>query len=555
VDEIRAEGGDAHGFAADVGAKEDIHRIAGAASALAGPIDILVHNASTLGPTPLRLLLDTECEDLGQVLDVNLLGPFRLTRAIVGGMVLRGRGLVLQVTSDASVNGYPTWGAYGVSKAALDHLGRIWGAELDGTGVRVLTVGSGRDADGHARGGHARRGPGHARGSRRRRAPPGGHHPRRGSDPHGDAPGSGALDAAAPAADGGGRRLPGGAPVKTAAWPREQTEAERLLVVDPAAGKMADFAVGDLPSRLRAGDLLVVNDAATLPASLQAHATDGAPVEVRLLGPADEGQWAAAVLGAGNWRWRTEDRPAPPSLPVGSTLTFRAASDDAEPLRATVVAVSEVSPRLLRLAFDRQGDALWSGESIGAGGPCSIRTCARRSPCGTCRRRTPRARGRRRRRRRAGPSPGACCWRHGAAASPWPRSRTRRPLLDGRARARRRAPVPERFDIPEETVAAVARRGPRAGRVVAVGTTVVRALEGAADAGGGDLRAGEGRTVCASIARSVRGSWTASSPACTSRGRATSTCSRPSPPSRSCGAPSRMRSRRAISPTSSAIPA
>src|SRR5258708_6809793 len=140
VDEIRAEGGDAHGFAADVGAKEDIHRIAGAAAALVGPIDLLVHNASILGPTPLPLLLDTECEDLAQVLDVNLLGPFRLTRAIVGGMVLRGRGLVLQITSDASVNAYPAWGAYGVSKAALDHLGRSWAAELAGTGVRVLTV-------------------------------------------------------------------------------------------------------------------------------------------------------------------------------------------------------------------------------------------------------------------------------------------------------------------------------------------------------------------------------------------------------------------------------
>jgi NAD(P)-dependent dehydrogenase (short-subunit alcohol dehydrogenase family) len=140
VDAIRAEGGDAHGFVADVGAKEDIHRIAGAAAALAGPVDILVHNASTLGPTPLRLLLDTACEDLAGVLDVNLMGPFRLTRALAGGMVLRGSGLVLQVTSDASVNGYPTWGAYGVSKAALDHLGRIWAAELEGTGVRVLTV-------------------------------------------------------------------------------------------------------------------------------------------------------------------------------------------------------------------------------------------------------------------------------------------------------------------------------------------------------------------------------------------------------------------------------
>jgi NAD(P)-dependent dehydrogenase (short-subunit alcohol dehydrogenase family) len=140
VDEIRAEGGEAHGFAADLGAKEDIHRIAGAAAALAGPIDVLVNNASTLGPTPLRLLLDTECEDLQWVLDVNLLGPFRLTRAIVGGMALRGRGLVVNVTSDASVNGYATWGAYGISKAALDHLGRTWAEELSSTGVRFLTV-------------------------------------------------------------------------------------------------------------------------------------------------------------------------------------------------------------------------------------------------------------------------------------------------------------------------------------------------------------------------------------------------------------------------------
>lgn len=140
VDEISAEGGDAHGFAADVGAKDDAHRIAGVAAALVGPIDLLVHDASTLGPTPLRPLLDTECEDLGRVLEVNLVGPFRLTRAVAGGMVLRGRGLVLQVTSDASVNAYPNWGAYSVSKAALDHLGRIWAAELEGSGVRVLTV-------------------------------------------------------------------------------------------------------------------------------------------------------------------------------------------------------------------------------------------------------------------------------------------------------------------------------------------------------------------------------------------------------------------------------
>src|SRR5438552_18054471 len=60
-------GGQAHALAADLGDKEAIHRIAGAAAALVGSIDLLVHNASTLGPTPLPLLLDTECEDFERV--------------------------------------------------------------------------------------------------------------------------------------------------------------------------------------------------------------------------------------------------------------------------------------------------------------------------------------------------------------------------------------------------------------------------------------------------------------------------------------------------------
>src|SRR5262249_16198439 len=104
------------------------------------PIDLLVHNASTLGKTPLPLLLDTDCEDLERVLEVNLVGPFRLTKVVAGSMALRGRGLVVNISSDASVSAYPGWGASGVSKAALAHLGRIWAAELEGTGVRVLTV-------------------------------------------------------------------------------------------------------------------------------------------------------------------------------------------------------------------------------------------------------------------------------------------------------------------------------------------------------------------------------------------------------------------------------
>jgi NAD(P)-dependent dehydrogenase (short-subunit alcohol dehydrogenase family) len=151
VAEIRAQGGEAHALVGDVGDKEAVYPLAGAAAALVGPIDVLVHNASTLGPTPLPLLLDTACEDLERVLAVNLVGPFRLSKAVIGSMALRGRGLVVHVTSDASVTPYAGWGAYGVSKAALDHLGRIWAEELRATGVRVVSVDPGEmDTDMHA---------------------------------------------------------------------------------------------------------------------------------------------------------------------------------------------------------------------------------------------------------------------------------------------------------------------------------------------------------------------------------------------------------------------
>jgi NAD(P)-dependent dehydrogenase (short-subunit alcohol dehydrogenase family) len=140
VAEIRARGGRAHGIAADVADKDAATAIVGRAAALVGPVDLVVNNASTLGPVPLRLLLDTDCEDLERALQVNLVGPFRLTKALAGPMVLRGRGTIVNISSDAAVEAYPRWGTYGASKAALDHLGRIWAAELEGTGVRVLTV-------------------------------------------------------------------------------------------------------------------------------------------------------------------------------------------------------------------------------------------------------------------------------------------------------------------------------------------------------------------------------------------------------------------------------
>ena len=123
--------GEAHGFAFDVGDKEAVHRIAGAAAATVGALSIVVHNASTLGPLPMPLLLDTDCEDLERVLAVNLVGPFRLTKALAGPMLLARHGTMLFVSSDAATSAYPNWGAYGISKAASDHLARTLAAELD----------------------------------------------------------------------------------------------------------------------------------------------------------------------------------------------------------------------------------------------------------------------------------------------------------------------------------------------------------------------------------------------------------------------------------------
>jgi NAD(P)-dependent dehydrogenase (short-subunit alcohol dehydrogenase family) len=140
VHAIRNTGGEAHAWVADLGDKAAIYPLAGMAQATLGGVDMVIHSASALGPSPLRPLLDTDGEDLERALAVNLLGPFRLTKALAGPMALAGRGAVVHITSDASVSAYPTWGAYSVSKAALDHLTRVWAAELQDFGVRMVSV-------------------------------------------------------------------------------------------------------------------------------------------------------------------------------------------------------------------------------------------------------------------------------------------------------------------------------------------------------------------------------------------------------------------------------
>jgi NAD(P)-dependent dehydrogenase (short-subunit alcohol dehydrogenase family) len=138
--ELEAAGAGTLAVIADISRREDVERLAAAALDRFGRVDVLVNNASALGPTPMPYLSDYPPDAWEEVLRANVTGPFLLTRALVGQMIARGSGVIVNVSSDAGVVGYPAWGAYGVSKAALDQLTRTWAAELDNTGVRINSI-------------------------------------------------------------------------------------------------------------------------------------------------------------------------------------------------------------------------------------------------------------------------------------------------------------------------------------------------------------------------------------------------------------------------------
>lgn len=131
-----------HGIAGDVADKLQTHALALQLNAALGGIDLVIHNASSLGPVPLKPLADTECEQLEEALATNLVGPFRLTRALLGALAAAARegrpARVLFIGSDAGVNAYAGWGAYGASKAAARQLAHVWDGELAPLGIRVL---------------------------------------------------------------------------------------------------------------------------------------------------------------------------------------------------------------------------------------------------------------------------------------------------------------------------------------------------------------------------------------------------------------------------------
>lgn len=144
VEHVATENSGAHGIVGDVSSKDDIYPITMQITGELGGLDVLINNASDLGPVPLQMLSDTECEDLERAFYTNVIGPFRLTKALMGALAAsarEGRGaVVLNISSDAAVNPYPTWGAYGSSKAALHHLTRIWGEEHASENIHFLSL-------------------------------------------------------------------------------------------------------------------------------------------------------------------------------------------------------------------------------------------------------------------------------------------------------------------------------------------------------------------------------------------------------------------------------
>lgn len=263
-----------------------------------------------------------------------------------------------------------------------------------------------------------------------------------------------------------------------ASAPRSSPGRERLLVIDPQSGKFADATIRDLPELLHDGDVLVLNDAATLPASLRASDD----LELRLMSRFDDGSWLALAFGSGDYRLPTESRGAPPALAVATELAF------GHGLSARVVAVDSVSPRLVRLEFHEQGSELWQAlyraarpiqyaylprplrlwdvqnaygarpwavELPSAGKPLDFETLFRIAARGVT----------------------LSHLTHAAGLSS-----TGDALLDARL------PVAERYELAETSAARIRAGQARGGRVVAVGTSVTRALEAASQSG--SLRAG-----------------------------------------------------------------
>lgn len=283
-----------------------------------------------------------------------------------------------------------------------------------------------------------------------------------------------------------------------ATWPRENPLTERLLWIDPKRKTLEDKQIQHLSDLLRPGDLLVVNDAATLPASLKGKGPGEKNLEIRLLRHMEGSRFLAVLFGEGDWRSRTEDRPLPLPLWPGDIIVFGEklpTENKEEPLLSAVVEeVPTLSYRLLTIRFHQEGAALfhalyrlgrpvqysylkrdlslWHVQTSYSGRPWAMELPSAGRPLTWGLLRTLQQKGVR-----------LATLTHAAGLSS-----TGDAILDTLL------PFPESFEIPEETVEAIRETKAKGGRVIAVGTTVVRALEGAALLYGGTLKAGAGET-------------------------------------------------------------
>jgi len=134
----------------DLSISREVERFVGMTEEAYGRVDVLINNASILGPSPMPLLLDYPEEDFEQVLKTNAISPFLVTRRVLPGMLQRNHGSIINLTSEAGNVGYAGWGAYGISKFAVEGLTETWADELSSTNIRVNMVDPGEmDTDMH----------------------------------------------------------------------------------------------------------------------------------------------------------------------------------------------------------------------------------------------------------------------------------------------------------------------------------------------------------------------------------------------------------------------
>ncbi len=136
--ELSKAGGEIEGIAADVGNADDAARVVRAALARFGQIDVLVNNASILGPrVP---IVDCSPAAWQEVLRINLTGVFLMTRAVLPGMLARRSGSIINVSSGVGRRGKARWGAYAASKAGVENFTQVLAEEVSPLGIRVNAV-------------------------------------------------------------------------------------------------------------------------------------------------------------------------------------------------------------------------------------------------------------------------------------------------------------------------------------------------------------------------------------------------------------------------------